>query len=67
MSLRCLSIVDVYDALTSDRPYRKSMPAESAFRVMREEAGMGMWDGRLIELLADLVRGEAAAFSKRDT
>lgn len=51
LSMRCLSVADVYDALTSDRPYRRAMPRASALRVMREEASVGMWDDRLIALL----------------
>lgn len=31
---RVVSIVDVYDAITSDRPYAKAKPAAEAFRVM---------------------------------
>ena len=31
---RVVSIVDVYDAITSDRPYAKARPAAEAFRVM---------------------------------
>src|SRR5262249_48727578 len=50
--LRCLIVSDIYDALTSDRAYRKAMPRESAFRVMREEASTGMWDLELIEIFA---------------
>jgi putative two-component system response regulator len=53
--LRCLTISDVYDALTSNRAYRKAMPREAALRVMREEAAAGMWDVRLIDLFADKV------------
>jgi putative two-component system response regulator len=49
--LRCLTVADVYDALTSDRPYRKAMPRHSALKVMREEAGAGMWDASLLERL----------------
>jgi putative two-component system response regulator len=48
--LRCLTISDVYDALTSDRAYRAAMPREQALRVMREEASIGMWDMRLVDL-----------------
>ncbi len=50
--LRCLTIADVYDALTSDRPYRRALPKDSALRIIREEAEMGMWDPRLIDLFA---------------
>lgn len=39
ISARCLSIADSYDAMTSDRPYRKGMPVEVALE--RIEEGMG--------------------------
>jgi cyclic di-GMP phosphodiesterase len=53
--LRCLTIADVYDALTSNRAYRKAMPRDAALRIMREEAATGMWDVRLIDLFGDKV------------
>ena len=34
---RICSIADVYDALTSDRPYRKKMPPFAAFKIMQDE------------------------------
>jgi putative two-component system response regulator len=49
---RCLTVADVYDALTSDRSYRKAMSTEEALRVMREEVSVGMWDGRIVDVLA---------------
>jgi putative two-component system response regulator len=52
---RCIIIADVYDALTSDRAYRKALSPDSALKVMREEASVGMWDARLIDLFADKV------------
>ena len=58
LPLRCLTIADIYDALTSDRPYRQAMPPESAFRVMREEASVGMWDARIIDVFAEMVDRE---------
>jgi putative nucleotidyltransferase with HDIG domain len=36
---RILSVADVFDALTSDRPYRRGMPLEQALSVMRSERG----------------------------
>jgi len=36
---RIMAIVDVYDALTSERPYKKAFPNESAIRILREAAG----------------------------
>jgi putative nucleotidyltransferase with HDIG domain len=36
---RILAVADTYDAMTSDRPYRKGFPAEKAVAVLREAAG----------------------------
>lgn len=36
---RMSSIVDVYDALTADRVYKKGMPCTQAFRILLEGAG----------------------------
>jgi putative two-component system response regulator len=55
VSLRCLSIADVYDALTWDRPYRKAYAQEEALTIMRREASVGMWDTRLIDTFAEVV------------
>jgi putative two-component system response regulator len=53
LSLRCLSIADIYDALTSRRPYREALGREKALEVMRQEASVGMWDAGLIEAFAE--------------
>ncbi|HZM51114.1 MAG TPA: HD domain-containing phosphohydrolase [Vicinamibacteria bacterium] len=59
LPLRCLSVADVYDALTSDRSYRKALGQEEAMRLMRQEASVGMWDLRIVEALDRVVsRGE---------
>ena len=52
LSLRCLTTADVYDALTSDRAYRRAMTRDRALEVMREEASVGMWDARVIDIFA---------------
>jgi putative two-component system response regulator len=36
---RIMAIVDVYDALTSDRPYKKAFSDEEATRIILEESG----------------------------
>ena len=36
---RVLAVADVYDALTSDRPYRAGMTREKAIGIMQEGAG----------------------------
>jgi putative two-component system response regulator len=54
VALRCLSVADVYDALTSDRSYRKAMTAEDALALMRNEARVGMWDLRIVDTMAEV-------------
>jgi putative two-component system response regulator len=56
--LRCLSIADVYDALTSDRAYRRALPKPQALKILREEASLGMWDLQLIDALANMLDRE---------
>jgi putative two-component system response regulator len=56
VSLRCLTIADVYDAITSDRSYRKALPRDRAFQIMSDEASTGMWDARLVDLFFDKVQ-----------
>src|SRR3989441_4631546 len=60
LTARILQITDIYDALTTDRPYRKALPVAKAFEIMREEAKRGWWDGSLIDQLELLVRESAA-------
>jgi len=48
LTARILTTVDIYDALTTDRPYRKALSPEKAFETMRREVVMGWWDGTLI-------------------
>src|SRR3989441_477187 len=59
LTARILHITDIFDALTTDRPYRKALPLENAFAIMREEVKRGWWDGSLIDQLELLVRESA--------
>jgi HD-GYP domain-containing protein (c-di-GMP phosphodiesterase class II) len=36
---RILSVMDAYDAMTSDRPYRKAMPMDEAIKIIKSEKG----------------------------
>ena len=36
---RICAVADVFDALTSNRPYKKAVPSEEAFSILREERG----------------------------
>ncbi len=39
LSARIMAIADVFDALTAERCYKKAMPPEQAFEIIREGAG----------------------------
>ena len=39
LAARIFAVVDVWDALTSDRPYRKAWPVRKALNHIREQAG----------------------------
>ena len=36
---RIVAVTDAFDAMTSDRPYRKGMPAEVAFQEVEKQSG----------------------------
>ena len=44
MSARVLQVADVYDALTTDRPYRAALSRAAALRTLDEEVERGWWD-----------------------
>ena len=46
---RLMAIADVYDALVSERPYKKALPHETAVRIISEESGKH-FDPMLIEV-----------------
>lgn len=45
---RLLAVVDSFDAMTSDRPYRAGMPVEKAIDILGEGAG-SQWDARMVD------------------
>jgi putative two-component system response regulator len=46
---RILQVVDVYDALTTNRPYRRALPPAEAWQIIEKEANRGWWEGRLVK------------------
>ena len=46
---RIIAIADVFDALTSERPYKKAWPVEEAVQLLREQSGRH-FDPELVEL-----------------
>ncbi len=60
---RITAVADVFDALTSERPYKKPWPVEDAFDFVRDQAGRH-FDPKLAELFLS-ARAEVMAIRKR--
>jgi len=53
LAARIFSVVDVWDALLSDRPYRKAWHEERVRRYLRERAGI-LFDPRVVEVFLQM-------------
>lgn len=62
LTARILQIVDVYDALTTLRPYKRALPVEEALAVMRKEVGKGWWDPRVFAEFERLIQKDVQKF-----
>lgn len=56
LGARIIGIVDLYDALTSVRPYRRGMPQDVALEVMKMEAGKGYWDKEILMSFVEILK-----------
>lgn len=54
LSARLFAVVDVWDALTSNRPYRKAWSEEDALNFIREQSGI-YFDPRVVELFFKVI------------
>jgi HD-GYP domain-containing protein (c-di-GMP phosphodiesterase class II) len=50
-----MAVVDCYDALISDRPYRKAYPPEEVHRLLRKESTEGKLDGKVVDALTAML------------
>ena len=55
LSARIFSVVDVYDALVSDRPYRRAMSSETAIQYITEQSGKH-FDPEIVPIFLDGIR-----------
>lgn len=56
---RVFQVVDVYDALTNDRCYRKALSRDEALEVLREETAVGHWDPLMVDEFRAMVTAGA--------
>jgi putative nucleotidyltransferase with HDIG domain len=55
LGARVLSVVDAFDAITHDRPYRRGAPVEAALKELHQESGR-QFEPRLVEMLVEVLR-----------
>src|SRR5277367_2707363 len=58
---RILQVADIYDALTTERPYKLALTPEAAFSVMEEEVRRGWRDPELVPLFASIIQTHPSA------
>lgn len=61
LTARVLQVVDVYDALTTERPYKRPLPREEAMVTMVQEVRNGWWDPHLFAEFSQML-GEAHGY-----
>ncbi len=64
LAARMFSIIDVWDALRSDRPYRKAMSEEYTLNYIREQAGVS-FEPALVVKFFDLLAEQEASGDKQ--
>ena len=66
VTARVLQITDIYDALTTERPYKAAvMPAE-ALKTMQEEVDRGWWDPDIFARFEKLLAQRTDLLNQRD-
>ena len=65
VTARVLQIVDVYDALTTIRPYKPAFSTSDALQTMKEEVAKGWWDPDIFDQFERLVKKHEAKFLAR--
>jgi putative two-component system response regulator len=60
LGARILQVVDVFDALTTDRPYRRALPRPDALTVLDAEVKRGWWDRRIVRVFHEMMTTSVA-------
>jgi putative two-component system response regulator len=63
LSARVLQTVDIFDSLTTDRPYRGALSQQKTLEIMWEETRRGWWDANLVSALEGLLQESPMAFT----
>lgn len=58
LTARIVGMVDCYDALTTDRPYRKALVHEEALHILDYETRRGLWDRKIYKEFKSVLKME---------
>ncbi|HUF51891.1 MAG TPA: HD domain-containing phosphohydrolase [Longimicrobiales bacterium] len=61
LGARILQVVDVYDALITERSYKRALGPEEALEVLNEEVERGWWDAEIFATFREMMSGRAPA------
>lgn len=64
ITARILQVVDVYDALTTARPYKAALSATEALETMEQEITRGWWDANVFAEFKKLLKGSEPSRSQ---
>ena len=56
LGARIISVVDVFDALHTARPYKAAMPHDEALSVLLRETDAGYWDPKIVTAFVNVLR-----------
>lgn len=54
MNVRIISAADVYDALTTSRPYRNALSHQQAMDILKREVRSGCWDPKVVKMVDEI-------------
>lgn len=58
---RILQIADVYDALTTKRPYRGALPQQQAWEILQAEVNRNWWDANMVREFRQMISSEGTS------
>lgn len=53
-----LAVADAYDAMTTDRPYRKALSKETATKILKDEINSGQWNPDIVRIFLQILSDE---------
>ena len=56
LGARIISVVDVFDALHTERPYKSALPRAEAVSLLIRETDAGYWDPKVVETFLEILR-----------